>query len=162
MVKVNGCSRRPRQFLVAVLGMSLLAAFGAGQALQAQHKNSMAPAQNQPTPPRVPQRQGRVVRAQLGVVPPRSIARCPVQENFSGTITTNGPAEVTYTWLSSDGATWPQGTLRFSGAGTQKVHQQWTLGAPGQMVRQWVELKVISPNTMLSPRAGFGFRCPGR
>ena len=160
MIKQTGRSMDARQFFVAVLGMLLLATFGARQETQAQ---GAAP-RPQPTPQgvRMPPPQGRVVRALLGVIPPRSIMHCPVQENFSGTITTNGAAEVRYTWLSSDGSTWPQFTLRFNGAGTQKVTEQWTLGATGQLVRQWVQLKVLSPNTMFSSRAQFAFHCPAR
>lgn len=150
MVKVTGCSMGPRQFLVAVLGIFLFTTFGASQAIQAQ--SAMPP----------PQRPGRVIRVQLGVSPPRSIVSCPVRENFAGYITTNGAAEVRYTWLSSDNSTWPQGTLRFNAAGTQKVSENWTLGVAGQRVGGWVQLKVLSPNTVFSPRAGFGFRCPAR
>jgi hypothetical protein len=106
---------------------------------------------------------GRVIRAQLAVASnlPRNVsARCPIQENFNGTITTNGAANVTYTWTSSDNSTWPQGTLRFTGAGTQKVSENWRLGAPGQTVNGWVRLKVLSPNAYMSNQAPFSFRCP--
>lgn len=106
---------------------------------------------------------GRVIRAQVSVAsnPPRNVpARCPIQENFNGTITTNGPAQVTYTWTSSDNSTWPQGTLRFASAGTQTVRETWKLGAPGQTVHGWVRLKVLSPNAYTSNPAAFSFRCP--
>ncbi len=106
---------------------------------------------------------GRVIRAQVTVtnnLPKNVAARCPIQEDFNGTITTNGPAQVTYTWASSDNSTWPQATLRFAGAGTQTVKETWTLGGAGQNVNAWVRLKVLSPNAYMSNQAAFSFKCP--
>ncbi len=106
---------------------------------------------------------GRVIRAQVSVASnlPRNVsARCPIQENFNGTITTNGAAQVVYTWISSDNSTWPQSTLRFAGASTQTVRETWKLGAAGQTVHGWVRLKVLSPNAYTSNPAAFSFRCP--
>jgi hypothetical protein len=102
---------------------------------------------------------GHVVRAQLTASRSAS-ASCPMQENFNGTITTNGAAQVTYTWTSSDNSTWPQGTLRFASAGTQAVRETWKLGAAGQTANGWVRLKVLSPNAYMSNLAQFSFRCP--
>jgi len=102
---------------------------------------------------------GRVTAAHLAVNVPKN-ARCPVNLNFTGTITANGPAEVKYTWVSFDGGSWPEGTLNFRAAGTQNVSKQWQLGAPGQSKSGWLQLKVISPNSLLSPRATFNVQCP--
>lgn len=103
---------------------------------------------------------GRVTAARLAVANYPRNGPCPVKLNFNGTITTNGPAEVKYTWVSFDGGTWPEGTLTFRAAGTQRVTQQWQLGAPGDSKSGWLQLKVISPNTLVSPRASFSVRCP--
>ncbi len=105
---------------------------------------------------------GRVVTAHLTTASvPLRVPACPFQVNFNGTITTSGPAEVTYTWTSSDNSTWPQGTLRFTGAGAQAVRESWTLGATGKTAAGWVRLKVLSPNTVMSNAAQFRFVCPG-
>ncbi|HEY6305234.1 MAG TPA: hypothetical protein VI488_02095 [Candidatus Angelobacter sp.] len=115
-----------------------------------------------PTPtPRPNPTAGRVVTAQLSVNAPGKVGQCPAQENFSGAITTNGAAQVTYTWVSFDGGTWPSGTLRFSGPGTQRVSEQVRLGAAGQVVHGWMQLKVLSPNGILSPRAQYTVNCSG-
>jgi hypothetical protein len=103
---------------------------------------------------------GRVTRAVVRVSPLASVAAsCPVQVNFAGDIATNGAADVQYTWTSSDNATWPHGTLHFTGAGTQAVKESWTLGGAGQPVNGWVRLKVLSPNALTSNPAIFRFQC---
>jgi hypothetical protein len=79
--------------------------------------------------------------------------------HFNGTITTNGPAEVKYTWVSSDGGTWPEGTLKFVKAGSEKVSQQLEQGAPGSNVHGWLQLKVVSPNTVLSNKVNHNVIC---
>jgi hypothetical protein len=84
---------------------------------------------------------------------PKQAAVCPVKLQFGGTITSDGPTEVKYTWVSFDGGTWPAGTLRFGGPGTQKVSQEWQLGAAGQTVHGWLQLKVTSPNAAVSNKA---------
>lgn len=115
-----------------------------------------------PTPtPRPSPTAGRVLSAQLSVAGPTKVTQCPAQENFTGSVTTGGAADVTYTWVSFDGGTWPQGKLHFSGAGTQKVSEQVRLGTAGQVVHGWMQLKVLSPNALLSPRAQYTLNCPG-
>lgn len=103
----------------------------------------------------------RVTRATLTVAPlPRNVAaRCPITVHFTGTITTNGPAEVKYTWVSFDPSTWPQGTLHFARAGTQTVRQEVTQSGD---VHGWLQLKVESPNVVVSPRAQYVIRCPAQ
>jgi hypothetical protein len=79
--------------------------------------------------------------------------------HFNGTISTNGPAEVKYTWVSSDGGTWPEGTLKFVKAGSEKVTQQLEQGAPGSNVHGWLQLKVVSPNSLLSNKVNHNVIC---
>ena len=110
----------------------------------------------QPRPPR-PVPAARVTRATLGAVVPLG-KPCPVTVNLNGTITTSGPVEVKYTWLSSDGATWPEHTINFAKAGTEKVTETWQLG---KTYAGWVQLKVVSPNAIMSPRANFKVTCGG-
>lgn len=111
-------------------------------------------ARPQPRPPR-PAAAGRVTRATLGAVVPAG-KPCPVTVNLNGTITTNGAAEVKYTWLSSDNSTWPEKTINFAKAGMQKVSETWQLG---KTYNGWVQLKVVSPNALLSNRAAFRVNC---
>jgi hypothetical protein len=122
----------------------------------AQQKPTAA-AQPKPKPPeRAPM---RVTAAHLaGVNIPRSAA-CPVKMNFSGTITANGPGEVKYTWASSDGGTWPEGTLKFTKAGSEKVGRQLEMGAAGETVHGWLQVKVLSPNAVVSNKAGYSVKC---
>jgi hypothetical protein len=85
---------------------------------------------------------------------------CPVNLTFAGTITTTGPAEVKYTFVSFDGGSWPEATLNFRAAGTQRISKQWQLGAPGDSKTGWMQIKVTSPNSLVSAHAPFSVRCP--
>jgi len=105
---------------------------------------------------------GRVTAAHLRAVPPRYNGPCPGRLRFPGTITTNGPAEVRYTWVSFDGGTWPERTLRFTAAGTKQVGENWQLGAAGQVTHGWLQLRILSPNHLQSPRAAFQVACGER
>jgi hypothetical protein len=98
---------------------------------------------------------GRVTRATLTANVPQSLG-CPVNVTFHGTITTNGPATVRYTWVSFDGGTWPERTLNFFHAGTESVSEQREVFATGS---GWLQLKVVSPNVVSSPRAAYKVTC---
>lgn len=111
--------------------------------------------QARPVPP--VRRQARVTSAHLQAVPARYAGICPAKVQFKGTITTNGPAEVKYTWASSDGGTWPQGTIKFTAAGTRPVNESREVSAPGQS--GWMQLKVLSPNALHSIEAKYTFTC---
>jgi len=102
-------------------------------------------------------RQGRATSAHLAAVPARYTGACPTKVEFKGTITTNGPAEVKFTWASFDGGTWPEATLKFSAAGTKPVSESREVFAPGQT--GWMELKVLAPNTLHSTQAKYVFTC---
>jgi hypothetical protein len=64
---------------------------------------------------------------------------------------------VKYTWISSDNARWPEHTLNFAKAGMERVSETWQVGKPGPL---WVQLKVLTPNGELSPRANYTVTCP--
>ena len=112
-------------------------------------------AKAQPRPPR-PAAAGRATRATLVAVVPHSRS-CPVKVNFNGTITTNGPAEVKYTWVSFDGGTWPEHTIKFAKAGTEKVSEEREVSQTGT---GWMRLKVIAPDTLMSSVARYRVSCP--
>jgi hypothetical protein len=114
-----------------------------------------ASAHSKPAPPA----RARVTSAHLaGVNIPRT-AVCPVKMNFAGTITTSGGGDVKYTWASSDGGTWPEGTLHFLKAGSEKVGRELQMGAAGTTVHGWLQIKVLSPNAVVSNKAGYSVAC---
>ena len=100
---------------------------------------------------------GKVTRATLAVTNPSAGKPCPQTLNFNGSITTTGPADVKYTWVSSDGSTWPEHSLHFAKAGTERANETWQLGASSTV---WVQLKVLAPNPVLSNRATARVTCP--
>jgi hypothetical protein len=77
---------------------------------------------------------------------------CPISITFNGTIRTNGPATVKYTFTRSDGATSPVLTLQYAEAGVQSVATSWTIGNTTSLPRYsgWQAIKVLSPNVMES------------
>ena len=83
---------------------------------------------------------------------------CPGKVHFIATVTTDGPAEVKYVWQWSDGSHGPEGSVIFTAAGSQKVEQYGTFGAGGQ-VHGWGQLKVVSPNSILSSLDGVVLQC---
>ena len=113
-------------------------------------------AKPQPRPAR-PVRQAHATAAHLAAVPARYAGVCPTKVQFKGTITTDGPAEVKYTWASFDGGTWPGGTIKFTAAGTRPVSESREVFAPGQS--GWMQLKVLAPNTLHSTAAKYTFTC---
>jgi hypothetical protein len=135
------------------IGLYVVLAFSLISVCAAQHPT--ANAQPKPNPPRAL----RVTAVHLAGVNIPQRAFCPVKINFSGTITTNGAAEVKYTWVSFDGGTWPEGTLHFAKAGTQKVSKQLEMGSSGQPLHGWLQLKVLSPNAVLSNKATYSVKC---
>jgi hypothetical protein len=79
--------------------------------------------------------------------------------NFTITanITTNGPGEVTYKWIRSDGASGAiQGPVIFAAAGTQSVNTQWFVSAPASSF--WMDIYIDDPNNQQFGRANFS--CP--
>lgn len=102
-------------------------------------------------------RQGRATSAHLAAVPARYAGTCPTKVQFKGTITTDGPAEVKYTWASFDGGTWPEKIIKFNAAGTRPVSESRDVFAPGQ--NGWMQLKVLAPNTLQSTQAKYTFTC---
>ena len=124
-----------------------------------------AAAQQQPSakaqqrPPR-PESAYQVVSVELRPLKtgPRPVT-CPAKPTFYGTIDTNGPVVVKYTWLTSDGKSWPTQVLRFSAKGQKSVTKVWRVGARGKTVNAWIQLKVISPNEMVSTKTSVTLNC---
>jgi hypothetical protein len=85
---------------------------------------------------------------------------CPHTFVFTGRITVNRAGMVRYQWLRSDGATPPEATVTFAGAGTQEVTTSWRLGAaPRTYDDCWQSIRIIAPNARTSNRGLFSLRC---
>jgi hypothetical protein len=153
-----------RYFLPCLTSLALAWA-GASAMAQTKSPTPAAPAaKTQPRPaaaaPAAPARKaGKVTAARIRVVPERYTGVCPAKLQFLGIITTDGPAEVKYTWASSDGATWPETTIKMPAAGTRPVNESREMGAPGQVENGWIQLKVLSPNTVLSAQGKYLVAC---
>ena len=105
-----------------------------------------------PKPPTV----AKATRATLVASRQAAGQACPVTITFAGTITASGPAEVKYTFASFDGGTWPEHTLKFTSAGTQKFSETRQVSQTGA---GWLQVKVLSPNALQSTRAAYSVSC---
>jgi hypothetical protein len=79
----------------------------------------------------------------------------PTHVSFSGRIKTDGAAFVTYRWLRSDG-THRDGVLQDSAANGKTVSTSWdqTSTASG-----WVQLVVLTPQHLETPKTYFSVHC---
>lgn len=100
-----------------------------------------------------------VTAASIRPVKTRVGQPCPTHTPLYGTITTNGKTTVKYTWVSTDGKSWPTRNLTFTAAGSKSVTETWELGEPGRKVDQSVQLKILSPNRLTSPKMTMDFNC---
>jgi hypothetical protein len=120
-----GLLKTPRQFAIAALGVLLVASVAAAQATNAM-----------PRPPVSKERGWKVTAVFLELLlSGGNIDKCPEDKGFLGRITTDGPAEVKYTWVSSDGRTWPEQSLKFPRGRGKNVTVVWKVGKPGETVK---------------------------
>ncbi len=84
---------------------------------------------------------------------------CPAVLVFHGEITTTRPATVTWTWVDSRGRTWPEHHRKFTRTGVQAVTHKWKVGKPKKTVDEWVQLKVIAPESKASNKMPVHFNC---
>ena len=96
--------------------------------------------------------EGRVTEVFLKADDAHPSGPCAMTVTFGGSLTTNGPATVKYTFTRSDGATAPTYTLQFKKAGTQPVSTSWTLGDAKTLpaYEGWQAIKILSPNVLES------------
>jgi hypothetical protein len=149
---MSGLLKTLRQFAIAALGVLLVASVAAAQLTKAK-----------PRPPLPKEREAKVTKVFLErfVAPTRNI-KCPADFGYLGRIWTNATTEVKYTWVSSDGRTWPEQSLKINPAthyGGRNVEVSWKLGKPGETVKAWMQLKVLSPNEVVSNRSSIFVRC---
>jgi len=105
-----------------------------------------------------------VTGAGAEAIPTSYTGPCPGTIKFSGKIQADGPGVVKYTWLRSDGATGPVQAITFAAAGVEHVSDAWTLGNINVLPNYsgWEQIKILSPNEMLSNKAEFTLTCTSR
>jgi hypothetical protein len=80
---------------------------------------------------------------------------CPAKVHFTGRIRTNGPLDVTYQWLRSDGAK-TEHPLHFAKASTQNIATDWQLD---KRFTGWMQLVILAPAHMQTAKANFSVNC---
>jgi hypothetical protein len=154
---MSGLLKTPRQFAIATLGVLLVASVATAQSTKAK-----------PRPPRPKEREGKVtaVRVPVPVYGGPTVYKsgmkipCPAFFSFDFIITTDGPAEVKYTWVFSDGhAQPPIPPSKFARSGRTHFVGGWNVGKPGETLKAWMKLKVLSPNEFVSNRSSLFVRC---
>jgi hypothetical protein len=86
---------------------------------------------------------------------------CPANVFFTiyAEITTNGPLEITYTFVKSDGTTESKQTLNFPKATTKTVSVTWSLHRGASTNERWVQLVILSPFQQEFEKARFTYTC---
>ena len=75
--------------------------------------------------------------------------------HFRGHIETDGPLDVTYQWLRSDGSAKEQ-TIAFTRSGRREISTDWTLSGT---YNGWMQLVIISPKRLQTAKAQFSVHC---
>lgn len=74
---------------------------------------------------------------------------CPTNVRFTikATITTNGPAEVDYRWIQSDGNSMSQSKpLDFTEAGSATITREWMIGKGDSPNPRWAQIIITEPD----------------
>lgn len=87
-------------------------------------------------------------------------APCPAQLTFTGKITVLAVSKqpITYQWIRSDGVKSPKRSLVMTST-TAIVTDKWKVGRPGEQMRVWKKLQVLTPNSVLSSPAESAVLC---
>jgi hypothetical protein len=80
---------------------------------------------------------------------------CPAKVHFTGRIRTNGPLDVRYQWLRSDGAK-TEHELHFARASSQNIATDWQLNT---RITGWMQLVILEPAHMQTAKANFSVNC---
>ena len=102
---------------------------------------------------------GKVSGVEMRLFRMRAKGKCPTKLTFYCQIATDGPATVKYTWVTSDGKSWPVTSLTFSGKGLKQVSTTWEIGKPGHKFNGWIQLETTSPNKVSSTKQPVSFQC---
>lgn len=86
---------------------------------------------------------------------------CPANVFFTiyADITTNGPLEITYTFVKSDGTVESKQTLNFPKATTKTVSVTWSLHRGATTNERWVQLVILAPFQQEFEKARFRYTC---
>ncbi len=98
--------------------------------------------------PTVPTPKASVTEVNVEMKPKNASISCgmfPFTFDVTFTITTNGPTEVTFQRILSDGSKAPPETVTFNKAETKTFTDYYRVGAAGDY---WFKVKVTSPNTI--------------
>ena len=87
--------------------------------------------------------------------PPAISGGCPARVHFTGQIETDGPLQVTYQWLRSDGSG-NEHTVNFPRASRRDISYDWNLNTT---MEGWVQLVILSPKREQTIKAPFTVHC---
>ncbi len=82
-------------------------------------------------------------------------AGCPAQVTFTGYIETDGPLQVTYQWLRSDGTHFEK-VLSFPRASRQNVSARLSVK---KTLSGWVQLAILSPQRFQTAKSVYSVNC---
>jgi hypothetical protein len=86
---------------------------------------------------------------------PAVSAGCPARVVFTGYIETDGPLQVTYQWLRSDGPH-AEKILNFVRASRQNISATWSVK---KTMSGWVQLAIVSPQRFQTAKSAFSVNC---
>jgi hypothetical protein len=93
----------------------------------------------------------------LHALPANYNGPCPKIVRFRGKIRVNHPGTIRYRWIRSDGWRSPVRILHASHAGDYPLQTVWQLNHT--VPTGWMRLKVLSPQSLSSPKAYFHLHC---
>jgi hypothetical protein len=100
------------------------------------------------------------ISAQLSADPEAYSGACPADIKFKGTITSEKPGKVQFTFIRSDGVLQSVETLDFSAPGTKEVNAVWTAGVhKSQRYEGWEAIKIVYPEALESNKSAFKLVC---
>lgn len=77
----------------------------------------------------------------------------------NATITTNGPADVKYRWLQSDGNDSGIRELEFEEASSRTISREWSMHLGVTTGTKWMQIVIIEPNPQEFSKATFTYDC---
>ncbi|GAB4503185.1 MAG: hypothetical protein Fur0043_01770 [Anaerolineales bacterium] len=75
------------------------------------------------------------------------------------TITTNGPVEIWYRWLQSDGNNTHEKKLEFTEAGSQTLSREWSMHLGVSPGTKWMQVLITAPQELDFGKAYFDYLC---
>lgn len=87
---------------------------------------------------------------------------CPTNVRYylHVTVTSNGPLELKYRWIQSDGNSTHERPMEFEVAGSQTVTREWMIGKGDSPNPRWIEFVVTSPEYREYGKAEILNLCP--